>query len=257
MKRAILMATAALLALLAAACSRAVPSPNEEANRLYQSGDYAAALELYQRAQAERPDLPELHYNAGNALHRLERYDRAAQEARLALSAQDPQLLAKAYYNLGNHLYRQGALRDALDAYKNALIHDPSDQEAKHNLEVVLARLAPPPSPGGQPPPQGGAPQEGEPAEGGGSPAEEGEAGQDQQGESGEAGEGPPSPGQRDSQGFTSPEEYRRTLAEALAGIEKDFTIEEALRVLEVLARRLEQRPSFPLPQASPTYRDW
>ncbi|MFQ5879316.1 MAG: tetratricopeptide repeat protein, partial [Dehalococcoidia bacterium] len=130
LRRAALFGIVAVVALVAAACGRSASSLNQEANGLYQQGDYAAALELYQRAQAERPELLELRYNAGNAFHRLGRYDRAAQEARRALFADDPQLLAKGYYSLGNHLFRQGEMDGALDAYKNALIHDPTDADA-------------------------------------------------------------------------------------------------------------------------------
>lgn len=258
MRWAILLAVAAL-ALVAVACGRPASSLNQEANRLYQQGDYAAALELYQRAQAERPDLLQLHYNAGNALHQLGRYDRAAEESRRALLADDPQLLAKAYYSLGNHLFRQGALEDALDAYKNALIHDPADQDAKYNLEVVLARLAPPQPPAGQPPPGDGQPPSEEPPGGGGSgnPPEPTEPGEAPQGNTGTGNGGPPQPSEGNNQGFANVQEYQRALAEALAGIDKEFTIEEALRVLEVLARRLQEASGAPAPQANPTYRDW
>ena len=46
-----------------------------------------------------------------------------------------------AWYNLGNTLYRQGALPESLEAFKQALRADPADIDAKHNLERVLEQM--------------------------------------------------------------------------------------------------------------------
>ncbi|MFQ5880163.1 MAG: hypothetical protein ACE5IZ_08330, partial [Dehalococcoidia bacterium] len=63
--------------------------------------------------------------------------------------------------------------------------------------------------------------------------------------------------GQGESEGFASEQEYQRTLAEALTGIDQEFTIEEALRVLEVLEQRLQGSRFSSVPQPDPAYRDW
>ena len=58
-----------------------------------------------------------------------------------AVESGNPDLLSSAWYNLGNALYRQQELQGSLEAYKEALRADPSDTDAKHNLERVLEQL--------------------------------------------------------------------------------------------------------------------
>ena len=124
-----------------AACGSTVASSNRQGNKLYDQGQYDEALSAYQKAQAEQPDLAELHYNVGNTLHRKEDYQEAAAETLQGLSKADPDLRARAYYNLGNSFYRQGQFTEAIAAYKEALKLNPDDQDAKHNLELAQQQL--------------------------------------------------------------------------------------------------------------------
>lgn len=48
-----------------------------------------------------------------------------------------PSLRAKAHYNLGNLLALQGKVREAAEMYREALRLDPSDWDAKSNLETL------------------------------------------------------------------------------------------------------------------------
>jgi Ca-activated chloride channel family protein len=124
-----------------AACGSTVAGSNRQGNKLYHQGKYDEALSAYQEAQAEQPDLAELHYNVGNTLHRKEDYQEAAAETLQGLSKADPDLRARAYYNLGNSFYRQGQFPEAIAAYKEALKLNPDDQDAKHNLELAQQQL--------------------------------------------------------------------------------------------------------------------
>lgn len=56
-----------------------------------------------------------------------------------AIKTQGPS--AKLYYNLGNSYYRMGELGKAILAYERALRLDPTDQNARFNLEFVNARI--------------------------------------------------------------------------------------------------------------------
>ena len=245
-------------AILVTACSSAsYAGLNRDGNDLYEQGRFSDALELYQRAQAERPDRPELSYNAGNALHRMGEYERAVEETRRSFGDRDAEMLARAYYSLGNHFFRSGSLTSAFESYKNALIYDPSDRGAKHNLEVALGILSQEEQPPQIPTP-GAGPSDPSPTSGA-SPAPPGASPQPAQEEGeqpAEGGEGP-GPGDSPEERFSSMEEYQRALEEALAGIDEEFTIEEALRVLEVLEQRFQESNSLPSTQANPAYRDW
>lgn len=241
-----------LVALFVGACgsSDALRGQNADANAQYQSGDYAGALKSYESLLAQRPDVPQLGYNAGNALHRMGNYDRAVTETQRALPPTDPKLGAETYYALGNHLLAQQRYEEAYDAYKSSLLLNPKDEDAKHNLEVTLqqyyASLQPGQTvqPGGIPMPQADqqAPQ-GQP--GGAQPGQTGQ-GQGQQ--------GPIAPGQPQSPAPASPNaqpsdqpstlppppdassgDAQRSLQDALKGLDQDISFEDAQKLLDLL----------------------
>ncbi|MGD9894391.1 MAG: tetratricopeptide repeat protein, partial [Dehalococcoidia bacterium] len=114
---------------------------NREGNEAYDAGDYQGALDLYRRAQVESPDDAAYIYNGGNTLHRLGQFERAVPESQRAATNGPDDVRFRAYYALGNHYVRLEKLREARDAYKNALKLLPSDMDAKFNLVVVQRRL--------------------------------------------------------------------------------------------------------------------
>lgn len=128
-------------ALLLAGCAGATFSHNQAGNAAFARGDYARALGEYRAAQAATPADPRLHLNAGRALHALGEFDRAITATRSALTADDPALRARAHYHLGNHFLAQGDLVNARNAYIEALLIDPTDIDAKFNLELVVVLL--------------------------------------------------------------------------------------------------------------------
>lgn len=230
-----------LSAGLAAGCASAAFDFNEDGNDLYDRGEYAEALESYRRAQALEPDSSELNYNAGNTLHRLELYDQAVQETLRALPVDDPSLAARVHYNLGNHYFRLGLLSEALDEYKQTLLLDPTDEDAKYNLELVQQQIALQPQVGEQPAAGNGTRDGARPRPGGeglpGIPGGEEPSGQE--------------PSDR--------QEVQQELSEALAGIDEEFTIAEALRVLDLIQERsrlqaAETAPSEGEPGGPPDY---
>lgn len=227
------------LALCAAACAKpSAQKLNDDGNHAYARGDYQPALDDYRRAQVARPDLPALSYNAGNTLYQQGDYTRAVGESQRAANAADAEIAAKGFYSLGENYYRQGKLQDALDAFKNALRIDPSDHDAKYNVEVIQAQLdreaanlaqiqqqaqqnqqkQPTPQPNGQnganPQSQPGAQgqptppaQQGQPSQGGqpqpgqqGQPGQPGQPGNPQQGQGAQ-----PQPGQQGQPGQNQP----------------------------------------------------
>jgi len=135
-------ATMALLLILIA-CSRDAG----QGDRLYQAGNYHGAYDAYRRALV-KDSTPQLVYQTGNTLYRLRRYDDAAERFRQATWGPD-QLRQRSFYNLGNALVRASEetpesnerLHRAIAAYEEALRLDPSDGDAKWNLELALRRL--------------------------------------------------------------------------------------------------------------------
>lgn len=235
-----------VLALLAGACSdgNSLRSLNQEANETYERGEYQQALEQYQRLIASRPDVPELSVNAGNTLHRSGAYDRAVQETRRALPPDDAVVGAVTYYSLGNHYFMLEEYELAYDAYRNALMLDPADQDAKYNLELTFLILtgqtdAESPMAGEQPGEQGGEPGAGPSSPDTPPPGQPGEPGEEGE-EAGEEGE-TTEPGEQAGPSTTPPSqdtpgsEARRALEDALRGLDENVSIEDAQRILDLL----------------------
>lgn len=214
----------AVVALLAAACGSTANSLIADGNRSYGEASYDDALEAYRRAGSVAPDRPEPHVNAGLALHQLERFDEAAEETARALPAGDSRLAARIHYTLGNHYVRLGRTFDALASYRDALLLDPDHEDAKHNLELVLRLI--------EDANISGAADEAD--SGGSSPSDNDTSPSD----------GQPGISDGEGQGDGSLTEVTlRSLEEALAGIDEEFTVAEALLALDLVAELGRQRP--------------
>jgi Ca-activated chloride channel family protein len=109
-----------------------------EGNLLYEQEKFEEALQSYQEALVIEPDNPRIHYSIGRALYKLEEYDETLAEFQLGLLSKDRAFQAWNLYNMGNCHFRNNQLEAAIDAYRNSLILDPTDVEAKQNLEFCL-----------------------------------------------------------------------------------------------------------------------
>lgn len=261
-----------LLVIVAGACSSgdSIRSRNHQANEAFYRHSYQEALEIYRQLIVQRPDIAELSINAGNALHRARSFERAIQETQRALPPDDPRVGALTYYALGNHYLALEELELAYDSYRNALLLDPTDMDAKYNLEVVLLLLAgqlqePPAQQGQQGQPGADGQQGGQQQQQPGQPGQQGQPGEaepqpgEQQGEQGasEPGAGQPQqPGSQNPSGAPSAAEINRLLEQALRGINESLTIEEAQRILDLL-RQQQQNQRLPGGGGTPTGPDY
>lgn len=217
--------TFVIILVFLAACGASAANHNNQGNKSYESENYNDALNSYTAAKQEDPNLPEPYYNSGNTLHQQGDMDAASLQLQEALRAQDDGLAQKSFYNLGNTYFKQEDWQGASDAYRQALLLDPNDAQAKYNLELALQNLLQEqaaqqnqqqqpgqngqqqPSQGGgqQPnqPPQQPQPGEGEEPQGGG----EGDQQDEQSGQNDQPQQEPqPGPGQ------LSPEEAKQLL---------------------------------------------
>ena len=110
-------------------------------NTHYEAGAYDVALEAYRSAAADRPEDTISRYNLGTALYQKKQFEKAADEFRRSLDAADPIHRAQGYYNLGNAQAQLNDIEGAIRSYKSALRLNPTDLEAKHNLELALEKL--------------------------------------------------------------------------------------------------------------------
>ncbi len=219
--------------LWASACGDAAIS-NDTANALFAAGDHAGALAAYRDLQIDLPDSPELAVNAANSLHMLAEYPKALPEYGVAIEGKDLKLRAIAQYDRGNTLFRMSRYEDARDAYREVLRIDPTDRDAKFNLEIIARILAGRP---GQPGQQSG-PGQGQGASPG--PAQgPGQSGQPSASGSPQPGQNPGQPQEPTSDPANSSDpndEPSPALRPALDDFRRGLTIDEALRVLDALA---------------------
>ena len=143
MRRIFILLVLALLAVDAAAQQYPERRQVRKGNRAYEKGNYQDAAGRYMRALGADPSSFEAQYNLGNALHRQEMYDQAAQVQQQAAadSLAAPVDRAQAFYNLGNTQFRQQKYAEALESYKNSLRLNPDDPQAKFNYAYVKKLL--------------------------------------------------------------------------------------------------------------------
>jgi Ca-activated chloride channel family protein len=129
----------------------AYASPRQALQK-YEAGQFQDAQKEYQTLLQKKPDDARLHYNAGTAAYRAKRYTEAAKSFGEALTAPDLQLQQHAFFNLGDTLYRLGEETTKLNQkishweksvkqFEGALSLNPSDADAKHNLDFVKKKL--------------------------------------------------------------------------------------------------------------------
>lgn len=126
MRRALALLAGVLLApavIAAEGWSSLWLNPDQRGERLLQQGDAAAAASTY--SDPRRKAYAEL--KAGDA----------AGAARDLTGLDD----GDGHYNRGNALVQAGDLKAALQAYDSALSHDPANQDAKHNRDLVAQAL--------------------------------------------------------------------------------------------------------------------
>lgn len=150
--RAAAMILAALCLAPSAAGAATAEGTLRRGNRHYERGEYERALEQYGAAARRSPRDRRPVFNAGDALFKLEQYDKAAEAFNAVAESGGPaDVLSSAYYNLGNALYAKGDYAGAIGAYRRAIVSEPRDEEARRNLAVALRRLKNPPPPQKQP----------------------------------------------------------------------------------------------------------
>lgn len=110
-----------------------------KANQLINEDKFISAEMEYRKAISEQPENVAGTYNLGNSYYRKGNFEEALyrqqQAAKNAVSKEEKH---KAFHNIGNTLMQNKQCKEAVEAYKNALRNDPTDDETRYNL--VLAK---------------------------------------------------------------------------------------------------------------------
>lgn len=102
------------------------------------SDDFVAAEMAYREALSKQTTNVAGAYNLGNAYYNKGNYEEALfrhlETVKLATTKAEKH---KAYHNIGNILMRKEKCKEAVEAYKNALRNNPSDDETRYNFAIA------------------------------------------------------------------------------------------------------------------------
>ena len=87
------------------------------------------------------PDDSRLHFNQGNAQYKNGKLEDAEHSYNLTLKNQDFNERSKALQNLGNVKFQQKDYKKAIEHYRNSLIEDPHNMDARYNYELAARML--------------------------------------------------------------------------------------------------------------------
>lgn len=131
-----------LLTICLMTCSLGVMAQNDrnhirEGNRVYRSGDAAKAEVAYRKALSKNPSNPQALYNLGCALMQQQKDSAAIEQFEKASKAEKSKYRkSMSYHNIGVICQRHQMYSEAIEAYKNSLRLNPSDNETRYNLEL-------------------------------------------------------------------------------------------------------------------------
>ncbi len=108
-------------------------------NETYGKKDYQSAANQYRKAIRLNPKNDKAHFNLGNALYKSGNADSAVQSFEQAIqNSPTDSLKAAAWYNKGVVQQTNKKLPDCIESYKKVLRLNPTDDDARHNLQVAL-----------------------------------------------------------------------------------------------------------------------
>jgi len=111
-----------------------------EGNDAFAEKKYADAEAEYRISEHKNPKKSISAYNLGNAIYKQKQIAEAKYHYAAAIKkAKTREEKHKAYHNIGNTLMNEKDYSGAVDAYKNALRNNPSDEETRYNY--ALAKL--------------------------------------------------------------------------------------------------------------------
>lgn len=108
-------------------------------NKSYKENNYDAAENAYRDALKNSDTNVTASYNLGNVLYRKDKTEEAVKSYDNAIAhSQNNAVKQEAFYNKGVAYQKAKKLPECITAYKNALILNPNDEDARQNLQRAL-----------------------------------------------------------------------------------------------------------------------
>jgi Ca-activated chloride channel homolog len=103
----------------------------------YKNDNFQRSEELFNDNSVSNPRDGRLHYNKANSQYKNCKLEDAEQEYNLALRDNNFANRSEIYHNLGNIKFQQQDYKEAIKLFRNALIEDPANQDARYNYELA------------------------------------------------------------------------------------------------------------------------
>jgi len=109
-----------------------------EANNLINEDDFVSAEMEYRKALSQQASSVAGIYNLGSSYIKKGSYDEALYRLDQAAKTSTSKIEKhKAFHNIGHVLIQNKKCKEAVEAYKNALRNDPTDEETRYNLGLA------------------------------------------------------------------------------------------------------------------------
>ncbi|MDY6952571.1 MAG: tetratricopeptide repeat protein [Thermodesulfobacteriota bacterium] len=114
----------------------------EDPDALYKQGRFGEAEKAYAEADMDHPKDIRYRFNRGCAAFQKGDFQGAtAAFSSVLRRAEDDEIRFSTAYNLGNAAFKQGDVQRAADLYRQAILYNPENEDAKYNLELALREL--------------------------------------------------------------------------------------------------------------------
>jgi tetratricopeptide (TPR) repeat protein len=111
----------------------------KKGNEAYAKSDFETAITQYGTALQKNAASSTAQFNLGNALYKSDKKEEASNAYdKAAATLTKPVDKSNALYNKGVALQNNKKLEESIAAYKNALKLDPTNVDARHNLQLAL-----------------------------------------------------------------------------------------------------------------------
>lgn len=110
--------------------------------KAYHEGNFSDAEVQFRKAGDINQESFEAEFNTGAALYGQEKFEETVKQYEtLVDNKSDPENLARVWHNMGNSMLEAQQYEPSIEAYKNSLRLNPSDQDTKYNLAYALKKL--------------------------------------------------------------------------------------------------------------------
>ena len=110
--------------------------------RAFNEGEFGESEIQFRKAESINQESYEAEFNTGVALYAQEKYEETVKQYESLLDqTDDVGKTAQIWHNIGNSLLEAQQYAPSIEAFKNSLRKNPSDEETRYNLAYAMQKL--------------------------------------------------------------------------------------------------------------------